>query len=173
MLLSWVYCTGFSAVVSTIGYAVLRKPPVVPVINAIQIVWSTHNPSEPSGGERLLSHASSSLNSLSSHGGSNSSTISPTSESSELLCFEQWVPNGEAIELHVQLLCFAVLTLCFAVYFFLALPETDGKTYILALLMLLICNSFIFMGFMYTYELQGKCSLTWMIFTMCVTSIFA
>ena len=75
-------------------------------------------------------------NSKSNHAASyrslrNHTATTPNSdEEASLICFNQWIRADTPIDLSAALLLFAIATLLLAVYFFLALPETDGITFI-------------------------------------------
>lgn len=48
-------------------------------------------------------------------------------EAASLICFNHWVRADGPIDLSATLFLLALATLLLAVYFFLALPETDGS----------------------------------------------
>lgn len=125
--------TGISSLVSSIGYVVVRRAPYVSVHNAVIVIRrSSRLPTETlTRGLSELSHAVT-QNVI---GDSNNTLPDPfipsplVTDTSTIVCFDEWVENYEVLSFPSLLCIFSILTMLCAIYFFLALPETDGALY--------------------------------------------
>lgn len=110
--------------INTMSYVFIHQPAYIPMVNALNIIYSDQAAAHPH-----LALWSLNNNTGYAHKFPQNGTPSTGGEAghglSELVCFEQWVRDGY-LEIHIILLIFAIATVSFAVYFFLALPETDG-----------------------------------------------